>query len=169
MFFAGLLSCERMNYLRRLAGRAATTALLVGIWCGASADPHAAASKELKIYFVDVEGGQASLFVTPTGESLLIDTGWGGNNGRDADRIAAAAKNAGISKIDYVLITHFHADHVGGVPQLVQKIPVGTFIDHGDTRETGANADKLFAAYKQAFADGEIQAPLGQTWRYSSS
>ncbi len=155
MFFARLLSCERMNYLRRLAGRAATTALLVGIWCAASADPHAAASKELKIYFVDVEGGQASLFVTPTGESLLIDTGWGGNNGRDADRIAAAAKNAGISKIDYVLITHFHADHVGGVPQLVQKIPVGTFIDHGDTRETGANADKLFAAYKQAFADGK--------------
>ena len=58
---------------------------------------------KLRIYFIDVEGGQATLFVSPAGESLLIDTGWPGNNGRDADRIAAAAKKAGISKIDYVL------------------------------------------------------------------
>ena len=69
----------------------------------------------LRIYFVDVEGGQATLFVTPAKQSLLIDTGWPGNDGRDADRIVAAAKNAGINKIDYVLITHFHTDHVGGL------------------------------------------------------
>jgi len=119
-----------------------------------SVAPAPPASKDLQIYFIDVEGGQSTLFVTPAGQSLLIDTGWAGNNGRDADRIVAAAKKAGISKIDYVLITHFHADHVGGVPLLVGKIPVGTFIDHGDTRETGANADKLFSAYKQAFASG---------------
>jgi len=68
--------------------------------------PEAVGSKDLQIYFIDVEGGQATLFVTPAGQSLLIDTGWGGNNGRDAERIVAAAKNAGISKIDYVLITH---------------------------------------------------------------
>src|SRR5437868_1059824 len=72
----------------------------------------------LRIYFVDVEGGQATLFVTPEGESLLIDTGWPGNDNRDARRIAAAAKDAGLKKIDYVLITHYHEDHVGGVPQL---------------------------------------------------
>src|SRR6266853_831519 len=66
--------------------------------------------KPLVVYFVDVEGGQATLFVTPAGESLLIDTGWDGFNGRDADRIAAAAKEAGLSKIDYVLITHYHSD-----------------------------------------------------------
>ena len=95
----------------------------------------APSSQELKIYFVDVEGGQATLFVTPAGQSLLIDTGWDGNNGRDADRIVAAAKNAGVHKIDYVLITHFHEDHVGGLPQLVARIPVGTFLDHGDNRE----------------------------------
>src|SRR5437868_5159057 len=76
--------------------------------------------KDLQIYFVDVEGGQATLFVTPSGQSLLIDTGWPGNNGRDADRIVAAAKKAGLSKIDYVLITHFHTDHVGGLPQLAE-------------------------------------------------
>ncbi|MGB7845703.1 MAG: MBL fold metallo-hydrolase [Candidatus Acidiferrum sp.] len=92
--------------------------------------------KTLRIYFVDVEGGQATLFVTPDGNSLLIDTGWPGNDGRDADRIVTAAKLAGINKIDYVLITHFHDDHVGGVPQLVARIPVGTFIDHGENRET---------------------------------
>jgi len=74
-------------------------------------------AKPLHVYFIDVEGGQATLFVTPAHESLLIDTGWPGNDGRDADRIVATAKRAGLSQIDYVLITHFHADHGGGVPQ----------------------------------------------------
>ena len=93
--------------------------------------------KALEIYFVDVEGGQATLFVTPQGQSLLIDTGWPGNAGRDADRIVAAAKQAGLSKIDFVLLTHYHVDHAGGVPQLLAKIPVGAFIDHGANREPG--------------------------------
>jgi beta-lactamase superfamily II metal-dependent hydrolase len=95
-----------------------------------------AATDSLQVYFIDVEGGQASLFVTPAGKSLLIDTGWPGHDGRDANRIAAAAKIAGVNKIDYLLLTHFHDDHVGGVPQLVQRIPVGTFIDHGSNRES---------------------------------
>src|SRR5437016_690965 len=101
----------------------------------AFAMPPGDAQKVLQVYFVDVEGGQATLFVTPEGQSLLIDAGWPGNDGRDAGRIVAAAKLAGISKIDYVLITHFHNDHVGGVPQLVARIPVGAFIDHGDNRQ----------------------------------
>jgi competence protein ComEC len=91
---------------------------------------------DLQVYFIDVEGGQSTLFVTPTGQSLLIDTGWPDNEGRDADRILAAAKSAGMSKIDYVLLTHYHDDHSGGVPQLVDKIPVGTFIDHGANIDT---------------------------------
>jgi len=112
----------------------------------------------LQIYFVDVEGGQATLFVTPAKQSLLIDTGWSGNDGRDADRIVAAAKRAGISKIDYVLITHFHADHVGGAPQLAERIPVGTFIDHGENREsTDAPTAQVWQAYKQLLSTGKYK------------
>ncbi|WP_245632618.1 ComEC/Rec2 family competence protein [Edaphobacter aggregans] len=107
---------------------------------------------KLKVYFVDVEGGQATLFVTPAGQALLIDTGWAGNDGRDADRIVAAAKDAGIKKIDYVLITHYHDDHVGGVPQLLDRMPVGAFIDHGPNREEGGAAEKNYATYEKTLA-----------------
>jgi competence protein ComEC len=111
-------------------------------------------AKPLQAYFIDVEGGQSTLFVTPSGQSLLIDTGWADHNGRDADRIAAAATSAGVSKIDYVLITHFHDDHVGGVPQLVERIPVGTFLDHGPNRELTEDVNNNFAAYQKALAGG---------------
>jgi beta-lactamase superfamily II metal-dependent hydrolase len=115
----------------------------------------AAAEKSLEIFFIDVEGGQATLFVTPSGQSLLVDTGWAYNAYRDANRIAAAAKMAKIKKIDYVVITHYHADHVGGVPQLVAKIPVGTFVDHGPDRETSKASESLFSEYQAAIAGKE--------------
>ena len=128
-----------------------------------SARAVSSASKDLQIYFVDVEGGQATLFVTPSGQSLLVDTGWPDNNGRDADRIVAAAKKAGISKINYVLITHFHEDHVGGVPQLVQRIPVETFIDHGENRETtDAHTVQDYQAYQQVLATGKYKHILAK-------
>ncbi|MDQ2898549.1 MAG: MBL fold metallo-hydrolase [Acidobacteriota bacterium] len=106
-----------------------------------------AAPKTMDVYFIDVEGGQSTFFVSPSGQSMLVDTGWSGNNGRDADRIAAVAKLAGVKQIDYLLITHFHEDHVGGVPQLAQKLPIKTFVDHGSSVESGAAPDKLFSAY----------------------
>src|SRR2546421_3027508 len=88
-------------------------------------------SPPLQIYSIDVEGGQATLLVSPSGQSMLVDTGWPGFEGRDADRIVSVAKAAGVQQIDHVLITHYHNDHVGGVTQLADKIKVGTFVDHG--------------------------------------
>jgi competence protein ComEC len=143
------------------------SALLALPLLAASASAASDSSSALKITFIDVEGGQSTLFVTPDHHSLLIDTGWPGNEGRDADRIAKAAKESGISNIDYVLLTHFHVDHTGGVPQLVAKIPVGTFIDHGPNRETG---DKVTAdaydAYQKVLASGHyghLQPKPGDT------
>jgi len=122
------------------------------------------AAKNLEIYFIDVEGGQATLFVAPSGESMLVDTGWSGNNSRDANRIAAAAKHAGVKAIDYLLITHFHEDHVGGVPQLARKLPIRNFIDHGETVEHDQRAKELYAAYVEYRAKGNrILAKPGVT------
>ncbi len=103
------------------------------------------AARPLQIYFIDVEGGQSTLVVTPAGQSLLIDTGFPGDGGftshpgdprlaRDANRILAAARHAGVARIDFLLITHFHADHVGGVTELAQLMPIRAFIDHNDVR-----------------------------------
>jgi competence protein ComEC len=105
------------------------------------------AAKHLEIYCIDVEGGQATLMVAPGGESLLVDAGWGGFNRRDAERIAAAAKSAGVKRIDYFVATHFHTDHVGGVMQLSEKLPIRNFIDHDTSVETGQGADVLFKSY----------------------
>ncbi|MEO6910930.1 MAG: MBL fold metallo-hydrolase, partial [Edaphobacter sp.] len=118
-----------------------------------------AAKGELQVYFIDVEGGQATLFVTPAGQSMLIDTGWPDNNGRDADRIVAAAKRAGVTKIDYVLLTHYHDDHSGGIPQLADRIPIGTFVDHGPNRDTkaGGPTEKVWESYQKVLATGKYK------------
>ncbi|HUA91986.1 MAG TPA: MBL fold metallo-hydrolase [Terracidiphilus sp.] len=108
---------------------------------------------QLLIYSIDVEGGQSTLIVSPSGQSLLVDTGWPGNNGRDADRIQAAMRDAGITRIDHLLITHYHVDHVGGVPELVKRVPVGEFLDHGPNREDSASTQNGYAAYLKAVGD----------------
>ena len=114
------------------------------------------APQHLLIYSIDVEGGQATLIVSPSGASMLVDTGWPGNNGRDADRIQAAMKDAGISRIDHLLITHFHVDHVGGVPNLVARVPVGEFLDHGPNREDSDSTREGYAAYQKAIGTSRI-------------
>ena len=118
-------------------------AALLGATCwalcavSAARSPAAGADLPLRVYFIDVEGGQATLFVTPAHESLLIDTGWAGHAARDAKRIVQAARRAGVQRLDYVLLTHYHIDHAGGAAQLLARIPVGTFVDHGPNREPG--------------------------------
>lgn len=104
----------------------------------------------LRIYSVDVEGGQATLIVAPSGDSLLVDTGWPTADHRDALRIQAAMKDAGIERIGHLLITHYHRDHVGGLPQLVARVPVGEFLDHGPNREDSDGPRQDYAAYLKA-------------------
>jgi beta-lactamase superfamily II metal-dependent hydrolase len=121
---------------------------------------------DLQVYFVDVEGGQSTLFVMPDGETLLVDTGSPDSKAptapRDASRIAALCKLAGVTKIDNLLITHYHADHVGGLPQLTALVPVGRFIDHGINRETadvqgGASTITGYNAYQKVMADSHAE------------
>src|ERR1700694_2415792 len=101
--------------------------------------------KGLDIYFIDVEGGQSTLFVSPSGQSLLVDTGWPGP--RDADRITGIANQAGITQIDYLVLTHYHVDHTGGVVDLAARIPIRNFIDHGPIFDKTANVPQYYAAY----------------------
>jgi beta-lactamase superfamily II metal-dependent hydrolase len=129
--------------------------LLAVFVIGAFALPFSA--KTLEIYFIDVEGGQATLIVTPTGHSLLIDTGWRGYEGRDAERIVQAAKNAKVKQLDYVLITHYHRDHVGGVPQLADRMKVGTFIDHGPNMEDARVVKEDYTDYVKILQRVPIQ------------
>ena len=126
----------------------------------------AVAETPLRIVSIDVEGGAATLFVTPEGKSLLIDSGWPAGFGEmpspdgtaeAADRIVAAAKKLGVSKLDYVLVTHYHDDHSGGVGALASKIPIGAFIDHG------ANGDGLAP---NTSPERVINTPAGQYPRY---
>ncbi|HVY35319.1 MAG TPA: MBL fold metallo-hydrolase [Caulobacteraceae bacterium] len=109
-----------------------------------AAGPVQAAGKTLKMLPIDVEGDGGTLFVTPEGKALLIDAGspvkdkqpWGLDGAKSGvDRIVAAAKALGASKIDYVLFTHYHEDHLGGIFELIKRMPVGTVIDHGPNRE----------------------------------
>jgi competence protein ComEC len=106
----------------------------VGLCCLlASLVPRAAYAQDtLDIYLIDVEGGNATLFVAPSGESLLIDTGNGGANAeRDAGRIADAVRAAGLDAIDHLVITHYHGDHYGGTAALAARFPIREYIDHG--------------------------------------
>jgi competence protein ComEC len=114
-----------------------------------------AAAADLRVYAIDVEGGKSTLFVSPSGESMLVDTGYGGNHDRDADRILAAAHDAGIHQIDYLVITHYHKDHAGGVPQLAAKIKIVNYLDHGANFEDVKDNGDVLRAYELTRAKGQ--------------
>ena len=102
----------------------------------------------LEIYWIDAEGGAATLIVTPAGESVLVDSGWPG--ARDADRIRQAAREAGVSRIDHLVTTHWHGDHVGGVAAVAERLPIGHFYDHGFPKGNVSDVDALLrGAYQQ--------------------
>jgi competence protein ComEC len=102
------------------------------------------AAKSLNIYVVDVEGGNATLFVAPSGESVLVDAGNGGAAAaRDADRIMAAIADAGLKQLDALITTHWHGDHYGGIPGLAARIPIRNFVDHGPNVQPAAAADEF--------------------------
>src|SRR6516162_5073368 len=135
----------------------------------------AAGSKTLDIYVVDVEGGNATLFVTPAGESVLIDTGNGGAAAaRDASRIMAATKDAGLQQIDHLITTHWHSDHFGGMAELASRITIKEFIDHGQNVQPAPAVDEfLQKTYPQLYAKarhtvakpGYKVAVAGLDWR----
>jgi beta-lactamase superfamily II metal-dependent hydrolase len=125
-------------------------------WLGAQS-----ADQTLEVYFIDVEGGHATLYVAPSGQSMLVDTGYAGFEGRDAARIAATAARAGIKQIDYLVTTHYHGDHVGGVTEVAARLPIRNFVDHGPTSESGERAAP-YEAYLRVRAKGtHIEAKPG--------
>jgi competence protein ComEC len=127
----------------------------IALLCVAFAGLLGAQSGNLTMYWIDTEGGAATLIVGPSGQSLLVDTGNPGPDDRDAKRIFDVAKLAGLSRIDMLVTTHFHSDHVGGAPALAKMIPIGRFYDHGDSVEmSDPRAAKLYEDYKTA-ADGK--------------
>ena len=116
-----------------------------------------AGSKSLEIYVIDVEGGNATLYLTPSRESLLIDTGNGGAAAaRDAGRIMSAMKDAGVQQLDHLITTHWHGDHFGGMAELASKVTIKEFIDHGGNVQPAQAADEfLKTAYPQLYAKGK--------------
>lgn len=133
-----------------------TLLLLVSAVSSFSLEQTKTARRTLEIYFIDVEGGASTLIVTPAGESVLIDAGWPGFEGRDAKRIQQAMQQAGIAAIDHLVASHYHVDHYGGIPELAALVPIKHFYDHGPM--TSLMDDPKFAeryAAYQAAAHGQ--------------
>jgi beta-lactamase superfamily II metal-dependent hydrolase len=147
----------RLRFLLSLLG-----ALIVCASMTAAAWPALALGEgggPLQIYFIDVEGGQSTLIVTSDRRAVLIDAGWSQANHRDADRIQAAARDAQITALDYLILTHFHEDHAGGVAEIARRLPVKTFVDYGAPIEQGTFTQAPFMTYSGARAQGQQLHP----------
>lgn len=146
----------------------ATLAVLVTAPSVASAGPK---DGRLDVYFIDVEGGAATLFVTPEGESLLIDSGYPGYDFRDRDRIVDVAKNhAKIEQIDHALVSHWHLDHYGNHAALTEKIKIGTFWDRGipDSLQEDKKFEERIVAYRAASQNQSKAVKAGDTLPFKS-
>ena len=119
------------------------------------------APSTLDIYFIDTEGGQATLLVTPAGETLLYDTGTGGANNRDADRITAIVKEVAVEQqLDHVIVSHYHGDHSGNAAELSRRFPIRHFWDHGGwTVEGQPNRRAAFDSYMTIRPTANVTVP----------
>ena len=158
--------------------RATMLYLLAVVFSATVAVAQTRAAKTLDIYVVDVEGGNAVLFAAPSGESVLVDTGNGGDGAvRDAGRIMAAVKDAGVQQIDHLIITHYHGDHIGGLSELASRVPIKEFIDHGANVQPGPNIDPVLARYAELYGKakhtvakpGDKVVVAGLDWRIVAS
>ena len=141
----------------RSQGQAGATQVVNGAVVAAQRTPPAT----LDIYFIDTEGGQATLFVSPTGQTLLFDTGTGGDNGRDADRITNIVKQAAVEQqLDHVVVSHYHGDHVGNAAELSKRFPIRHFYDHGGwTVEGQPNRRTAFETYIPVREKAHVTVP----------
>jgi beta-lactamase superfamily II metal-dependent hydrolase len=155
--------------------RPTATALLLALVAAAQLPAQTPAAKPLDIYVVDTEGGKATLFVSPSGQTVLEDTGNPG--ARDLDRIMEVLAAAGVTKLDYLISTHYHTDHVGGLTALAQRIPVAHFVDHGANVESPEAIPGFRTAYEALYAKakhtvvkpGDRIPVAGLDWRIVSS
>src|SRR2546426_10581329 len=118
--------------------------------------------KSLDVYYVDTEGGKAVLFVSPTGETMLYDTGTGGDSNRDLDRILAVIKaaNLPVQQLDHMIVSHYHGDHAGNAAALANKLPIRNFYDHGGwTVELQSNRSAAFNAYRLIREKAHVTVP----------
>ena len=130
-------------------------ALVAGLFCGQTSTSAQVGTgqRRLEIYVIDTEGGKAALWIAPSGQTVLIDSGNPGT--RDVDRLMEVISAAGVTRIDYLISTHYHVDHVGGLQELVKRIPVGTFVDHGPTVEgpVAPNLREQVPGFQTAYAE----------------
>ncbi len=154
----------------------ATLATLIALtMCASAPAAQTKASKTLDIYLSDTEGGKAALFVSPSGETVLVDTG--NPAARDTDRIMAMLADAGVKELDYVILTHYHVDHVGGLQELAKRVPIKHYIDHGPSVEEREQVQGFQAAYAELYAKakhtvakpGDKLPVAGLDWRIVSS
>ena len=148
--------------MRKIVLFVAAVALLVPIAAVHTQGQNTQGQKTLDVYYIDTEGGKAVLFVSPSGETMLFDTGTGGDNNRDLDRILAVIKAANLptQQLDHVIVSHYHGDHVGNAGALADKLPIRNYYDHGGwTAELQTNRAAAFNNYLPIRQKAHVTVP----------